>query len=252
MVIALAVTGCYSPEYSPWQSDIDHHDLTKTNLRKLKNGSLPFTIAITGDPQAVVGDFDEVKLQINKRRDVSFSVVLGDITDRGLKREWNLAADIINSFDKPVLTVVGNHDGLSNAKSIYPKMFGPYNYSFYYGGVKFVMWNNNFYEWGDPDFDWLEKEVLDQYPVIVMSHQPPYSGTLLEHHEDRWYQIRSGGDIIASLHGHQHSWGFYEEDGVDIYAVDRVSGTHYGIMKIDGELNISFKNCSPVCLEVKP
>ena len=252
----LLLIGCGTPEYSPWQSNPSKRDLTAKHLAWLnsKNITAPFKVALTGDPQAVVGHFNRVKDAINSRNDIDFAVVLGDITDRGLKREWDWIGDIVEEFDVPLLTVVGNHDGLNNAKDIYPAMFGPFNYTFNIDGLEFVMWNNNRYEWGTPDFGWLANSVAG-YKAVVMSHQPPDNDALTADDNYIWTNIRSQGNIRASVHGHVHHYSYKHETydkgvEVDVYTVDRVTGTHYGVMSVDEQYNITFENCSSTCVKV--
>lgn len=243
------MTACGVPEFSPWQTKVDSHNLTAKHLSWLssnKSFSNSFKIVLTGDPQAVVGYLRKVIRETNNLQ-VDFITILGDLTDLGLRREWIWIDQTISKSNKPVLTVVGNHDGLTEGDDIYQSMFGSFNYSFMHRGYKFVMWNNNFYEWGDPDFEWLEQEVLSEDNVIVMSHQPPYSGTLKQHHEDRWKQIRKHTNYKASLHGHLHHFGYKFEEDTDthVYTVDRVTGTHFGTLTIGD--NLTFENCRPEC-----
>jgi predicted phosphodiesterase len=253
LLILLLISACGMPEFSPWQADVEHHDLTAKHLAWLDHtdGEFePFTVAISGDPQAVVGHFRRVIDIVNRRSDVEFLTVLGDITDHGLKSEWVWIGDSIEKSNKPVLTVVGNHDGLNNGQDIYNRMFGPFNYSFIYKNVKFVMWNNNAYEWGSPDFRWLRQEVDSHQRVVVMSHQPPYSGTLTISDEIVWEDIRTNPNIIASLHGHVHNFNFKYEGELPIYTVDRVTDSHYGTVTIY-EDSVVMENCSPVCEVVR-
>lgn len=235
--VSLLLAACGG--YTPWQSDSKHHDLTRKHLAKLEQGKYlePFTFAIVGDSQVRIEGFNKARKRINGV-DVDFTVILGDITDRGLREEWNWVGDIIYKFHKPVLTVVGNHDGLAKGKHIYRDMFGDLNYSFYYNGVKFVMWNNNHYEW-DIDLDWLDRET-NYHPSIVLSHQPPYAGTLKDYQEERWLQIRQKPEIIASTHGHMHGFTNYEEEGLPIFVVDDVARGSYGLGIFDGK-TIEFK-----------
>jgi 3',5'-cyclic AMP phosphodiesterase CpdA len=255
LIFLIFLACCGQPEYSPWQSNIEYKGLTNKHLAWLsslnKDDNHPLSIILAGDPQAVVGHLRSV-IEKSNQIDSDFVVILGDNTDLGLRREWIWIGDTIEKSNKPVLTVVGNHDGLTKGKQIYQKMFGPLNYSFVYRDIKFVMWNNNYYEWGTPDFDWLENEVLSYPKVVVMSHQPPYALTLLPSHEERWKRIRAHPNYIASLHGHQHSYAYsYEKDtDTQIYTVDRVSGTHYGIMTFN-EDGISFQNCTPTCYKIE-
>jgi Icc-related predicted phosphoesterase len=167
----------------------------------------------------------------------------------GLKREWSWVGDIIEKSNHPVLTVVGNHDGLTKGKDIYGKMFGDLNYSFVYKDVKFVMWNNNFYEWHDVALEWLEEKVSSHDRVVVMSHQPPYSGTMTHAHEEKWKSIRSLDGYVASVHGHVHNFNYHFEEDTKtmIYTVDRVTGTHFALLNITEE-GINIENCTPECI----
>lgn len=247
----LVISACGFPEHSPWQTDVGYSNLTQKHLEKLStkdNSSSSFKIAITGDPQVVVGHFRNVIKQTNRRSDIDFIVVLGDLTDLGLRTEWNWIGKSIERSNKPVLTVVGNHDGLAKGDKIYKKMFGDLNYSFEFRGIKFVMWNNNYYEWGTPDFKWLENQIISHPKVIVMSHQPPYSGTLSPFLEQKWENLRRHPSYVASIHGHVHNYSHrYEKHTVtDVYTVDRVIDTHYGVAEFnDGKL--IFEKCNPTC-----
>lgn len=245
----ILLLSCGQPEYSPWQSNPEDTSLTKKNLNRLGDGGsfTPFSVAITGDPQVAPGALDDVRKAVNTS-DVAFTVILGDITDRGLLREWRWVGEVIDRFNEPVLTVVGNHDGLNNGDKIYKEMFGPLNYSFIYKDIKFVMWNNNAYEW-KVDIDWLEGEVLSHDKVVVLSHQPPWSGTLSDSVESRWKKIREYDGYIASLHGHVHRYS-YQPGQPPVYTVDRVTGTHFGRITFTN-YSILLENCKPFCRRVE-
>ncbi len=249
--LLLLLGGCGQPEYSPWQSNPPETDLTAKHLGWLDstNGEFkPFKVALVGDPQAVIGDLHNVGEVINARSDIDFTLVAGDITDRGLRTEFVWVTNVIKEFDRPVLTVVGNHDGLANGPKLYSEVFGPLNYSFIYKDIKFIMWNNNAYEW-NVDMDWLESEVNSFDKVVVVSHQPP-GETAYKFDEERWAKIRESPNMIASLHGHVHHYAFKREGDLPIYTVDRVMNSHYGTITFDYD-GIKFENCDSTCREVK-
>jgi 3',5'-cyclic-AMP phosphodiesterase len=235
-------------EFSPWQNDAPATNLTQKHLEKLEHKTGSFTVAITGDSQAVYGDFAKTITRINSRTDVDFTLLAGDITDRGLLKEFKLAVDIIQRAHKPVLTVVGNHDGLSYGKDLYRDTFGDLNYSFDYGGYRFVAWNNNNYEW-DVDVGWLEERVASHSKVVVFSHQPPDQHSLIPEISERWAKVRKSSNLKASVHGHTHSHNFYREGNLPVYTVERVLGGSYGLMKFE-DGRISFYDCQSVCAEV--
>lgn len=252
LLLLILLTSCGYPEFSPWQSDVEDSRLTSRHLSLINqsNGEFsPFKIALTGDPQAVAGHLRKV-IQKTNGHNIAFLAILGDMTDLGLRKEWMWIKSMVQESHHPVLTVVGNHDGLSMGKDIYQRMFGPFDYSFVYRGVKFVMWNNNYYEWGEPNFDWLEDEVEFDGRVVIMSHQPPYSGTLKDHHEERWKEIRAHPSVKASFHGHVHHFNHRYESVTDtiISTADRVTGAHFSIVEFL-EDSIIVKNCTPKCGE---
>jgi predicted phosphodiesterase len=237
-----------SRENSPWESDVEDDKFNLKNIERLKDtddGTFkPFNLAIIGDPQVGHMGFNEAKNTINNFP-IDLVVVAGDLTDRGLKREWEWVKDVIVDFEAPVFTVVGNHDGLSKGNDIYKQMFGPLNYSFTYRQHHFIMWNNNKYEWGSPDFDWLEKEAQNPRSIII-SHQPPYSGTLNDSEEERWREIRQNGNVIHSIHGHLHHFNLRYEERLPIYTVERVDKGKWGAMEV-GYKQTTYFNCHETC-----
>lgn len=253
ILLTLILISCGSPEYSPWQDDPNKpSNLTQRHLDNLKDLPFkPFTVALTADPQVVIGHMDDVRKSVN-RTNAEFSLIMGDLTDRGLMREWNWLTSVISRFDKPVLTVVGNHDGIGRGQDIYSELFGNYNYSFIYRDIKFVAWNNNVYEWGAPDLDWLEKQIESHDRVVVFSHQPPHSDTLTSSQRARWKEIRHSPNLIASIHGHTHTFSYHIEKDteVPIYIAERVKDNHFGLIRIE-EDGVKFFNCYPDCREAK-
>ena len=253
MLGILCVAGCdIEIQFSPWQSNVPTHDLTATHLEKLAKtdtGSFePFTVAVAADVHVDAAELRETVRTLNDRGDIAFLILVGDLTDMGTLLEFTWLNSAIEECDFPALTVVGNHDGLGNGPDIYNEMFGPFNYSFVYRDVLFIMWNNNPYEWGNPDMKWLEEQVASHTPSVIVAHQPPQLAPVPE--ED-WKYIRQGGSVIATVHGHIHCFTYnLEEDSVPIYTVDKVRGGNYGLIEF-GDSGLRFFNCSPgQCEEV--
>lgn len=248
---ALLLSGCGYMDYSPWSSNPEHKNLTAKHLARLERTNTdefePFKFVLTGDSQAVVEHMFNVVDVVNRQSDVAFIALAGDITDAGLLKEYNLIYRVVEESKKPLLTVVGNHDGLNNSKKIYREMFGPLNYSFVYKNIKFIMWNNNEYEW-DTDFEFLEKELDSGHRSIIIAHQPPDGGTLSDAQEERWQNIRTRDNYAASLHAHYHKFSFRVEDGVPIYVVARVTDTMFATVTVT-EDEVLIQNCTPLCAE---
>ena len=251
MMGLLGVAGCdIDIQFSPWQSNVPVSDLTATHLGKLTKtdtGSFePFTVAVAADVHLDAAELREVVRALNERGDIAFLLLVGDLTDGGMLLEFTWLGNVIEECDFPVLTVVGNHDGLNNGQDIYNEMFGPFNYSFVYRDVQFVMWNNNPYEWGNPDLEWLEQQVECDSPSVIVAHQPPPPAPA---QEEDWKYIRQGGSALATVHGHTHKFDYYlEDDSLPDYTVAAVHGGYYGLIEFS-DSGLRFLNCSLVLCE---
>jgi len=174
---------------------------------------------------------------------VSFSLILGDLTDRSLRDEFLWVADVVKEARHPILTVVGNHDGLIYGEEIYTEVFGALNYAFVYRGVKFVMWNDNPFEWGYPDFPWLEEQIASHPRVVIVAHQPPGAIERFPEANDQLQTVLSNPNVLGSVHGHTHEYGFETISGKPVMTVARVIDTTYAVMHLDAEFRISFERC---------
>ena len=200
----LSSTGCDTDDdFSPWQSNPAPKDLTKKHLRRLAETDIPsfepFNVAVIADSQIDLDGLKTAIRRINNYPDVDFVLFVGDLTEHGLQQEFLWVKKELDDLKVPVLTVIGNHDGISNGGRIYQRMFGPLNYTFIYRDTQFIMWNNNPYEFGAPDLDWLRTQVGGHYRNVIVSHQPPYAGPMTASQEAEWKAIRSDESIIASV-----------------------------------------------------
>lgn len=252
LLFLLFILGACGERYTPWETDVPSRlkDLTEKQLSRLNeipDQSLPFTFAVLGDPQGTPHDLDRVVASINRREDVKFMMVLGDLTDYGLLHEYIWAGDALSQSRVPFLTVVGNHDAISHGKAIYDEMFGPFDYTFSFADIRFAMFNNNQFEFGRTDFTWLRNSVDDR--TITASHIPPvidvHDAVQIEH----WTSINESAGIIGSLHGHRGTQTdqYWIEDNIPYYIVPKVSGVHYSLVTIDSDLKLSFQMCHSDC-----
>jgi hypothetical protein len=251
LVMVIGLTAC-SPRFSPWdiKLDADQRHLTEKHLAWLATrepAELPITFAILGDPQGTPSDFRQAIQSINQLDDVHFTLVLGDMTDFGLKHEYEWAAEAIAESQIPVLTVIGNHDAISHGKKIYQSMFGPFNYQFTYAGLKFLMWNNNLFEFGETNFDWLRAHA-DQNTVVA-SHIPPVVDMHSERQLNEWWDINRNAEIITSLHGHRGGKRdfYWQKEEVPYYVVARTRGVRFTLVTINQDYEVSFQYCQASC-----
>ncbi|RXQ89530.1 metallophosphoesterase [Ancylomarina salipaludis] len=245
----LTLTGvlpaCNLPfEYSPYDIIVEKEfrDLTAKNLAKLKAidaGKSSLKIALISDTHTFYDEFEEAVKALNARDDIDFVIHAGDLTLSALHKEYTWFNEIMSKLNKPFITVIGNHDYLSNGKAIYEKSFGPGNYTFTFRGCKFVMFDNNIWENknNDPEFDWFKANLEndgDYNFVIPVSHIPPWADQYNYGNEHVFNEMMEENDIQLSLHGHTHS--FYHGkryDQVDYLVVGDIADKAYAIISID-------------------
>jgi 3',5'-cyclic-AMP phosphodiesterase len=238
-------------DVSPWGNipHSDYRDLTAKHQKKLmKNppastrASSTIKIGLIADPQVHPGELFDVIDYLDRIDDLSFYIILGDLTDKSLKQEFEWVAEAIEKSQRPVFTVVGNHDGLLSGDLLYKEMFGKLNYSFVYGDIKFIMWNNNPFEWGYPDFNWLQSQVEGDRKVIISSHQPPGAMERFEGVNSKLDKILEHENVLASFHGHMHKFNIRKSFLNPAFTIARVKGGYYGVATLSNE-KVEIEGC---------
>ncbi|MCA1744479.1 MAG: metallophosphoesterase, partial [Bacteroidales bacterium] len=125
-------------EYSPYKAGVKVSD-SDLNLKAIdsiqQNGTdhfAPFSLGIFGDTHTYYDDFEKQVRYFNRKDDIDFVVHMGDLTLSGIYREFMWFRDISSRLNHPLLTIIGNHDYLSNGEFLYQEMFGPLNYTMVY------------------------------------------------------------------------------------------------------------------------
>lgn len=256
MACALAVVlgGCDYMQYSPYEAkvDDDDRDTTARHLAALaatgQAGFAPFTFAVISDTHTTYDELQSGVSALNEDPDLAFVLVAGDITDLGILREFEWSHDLLGRLRIPYLTVVGAHDAIINGKRIYQSMFGPFDYSFVYNNVKFVLLNTNSWEFDNqvPDFAWLERELVDRALyryVVVMSHQAPFDERFDDATEARFRQLLTDYDVTLALHGHTHTY--------TDYGVPPGGGVHYVVVGSIDNYGYVRANAGPTSIDIE-
>jgi 3',5'-cyclic-AMP phosphodiesterase len=223
IVLALLMLSCDNPfSYSPFEARVpaEFRNTTEKNLDRIRTLEAPsdtaFTIALISDSHYHFNNLKDALDDIDSRPSVRFIIVIGDVTENGLQKEYEIFHTIMSGSVKPWLTVVGNHDHLSNGGTIYQQMFGELNYSFTFGKTKFVIWDNIRWESNrTPDWEWLRNELASSQErtetaspinhVIAMSHIPPFDTQLLDSAEV-FNNLLRANSVEYSMHGHKHTY----------------------------------------------
>jgi len=250
----LLISGCGGP--SPWANWLPSglNDLTRKSLEDLGSGESKseFAVGLIANPQVTPGYLRMAAQRLNHRGDIDFSIILGDLTDRSLNEEFIWVGNIVVEAHRPMLTIVGNHDGLIHGEEIYRSIFGPLNYTFQYGGVTFAMWNNNPYEWGYPDFDWLRQVIESHTKVIIVAHQPPRYIARYPSANDELIELYQHPHVLGSVHGHRHHFELQTFSGKPAMTVARVIDEKYAIMLVHEDGRLTFDRCEGALCAPQP
>ena len=228
--IVFAFSACENLiEYSPYQSGSGNYSKNRNvraveKLERMSNTSFqPFSIALLGDSHTYYDDFEDQIQYLNQIDSIDFVVHNGDITLSGIFREFLWFSDITSSLIHPLITLIGNHDYLSNGEYVYKDMFGPINFVMDYNNCRFVFFDDIIWEKNvqDPDFEWLyeacnvKSEKGVDY-VFVFSHIQPWDDSFSIGNRFLFYNILEECNVDMSIHGHTHSYFFGYKDGCEV------------------------------------
>ncbi|WP_462317816.1 metallophosphoesterase family protein [Marinilabilia sp.] len=228
LIIALIGTSCENLiEYSPYQAGVGSNN-DERNVQTIRileehsqNEFRPFRIALIGDSHTYYDDFQRQIKALNEMDSIDFVVHNGDITLSGIYREFVWYDDITSALDHPLITLIGNHDFLSNGEYLYNQMFGPFNFTLDYNNCRFVFFDDTIWEKNveDPDFEWLNEalDVGDSIShVFVFAHIPPWSKQFSIGNHYLYNTIIEKHNVSLSVHGHTHSYFYGKRDDSDV------------------------------------
>ena len=136
-------------DYSPYDTDVKITNLNAENISKIEAAPQPevsLLIVVISDTHAIHTKLQTAIRFINQMQGISFVVINGDITNWGLAKEYKDFHQDITQLKIPFITVIGNHDYLSNGGNIFKRMFGQVNFSFHAGNHKVVVFDNVVWE----------------------------------------------------------------------------------------------------------
>jgi 3',5'-cyclic-AMP phosphodiesterase len=216
LTILTLLTSCDQFEFSPNQL-FDHSspsNLNAQNLARLRQNAQDDTVTIVfaGDTQRWYDEQEKFVNKVNSLQNIDLVLLAGDISDFGLLQEFKWVNRRLSALNVPYFGIIGNHDMVANGRHIFEQMFGPLNYSFVYGDIKFIAHNTNGLEAPGrnvPDLNWLATELQNteraKY-IITVSHVPPFNPQEFGETSVRPYTeaLQNTPNLLLSLHGHVH------------------------------------------------
>lgn len=229
-------------QYSPYDSDVDQRHYNSSEAAALSNDLIQesdtFKFVLLSDIHNNYDDLYDAIKSINKHLDIMFTVCCGDITNSGLSQQYEWYVEIICKSKVPFFNVIGNHDYLSNGRTVFEKLFGPPNFSFISKNYKFILFDDIVWENNNrsPEFGWLKKELTYKgYRNIVITHIPPWSELMNGVNNRAYNKVVNPKNAILCLYGHNHSFTESEYYGIHTLVSESIEKREYYIINLIGD-----------------
>lgn len=244
--LAAVLISCNHFEFSPDQSfdRISLRNVNARNLKKLGDGATDDTVkfVLTGDSQKSRDETVKFCKAVNAIQGIDFVVLAGDITEFGILKEMLWISRTLEDLRPPYVAVIGNHDETGRGKAAFLNMFGTLNYSFVYGGIKFVCHDSNSREYnfnGEvPNISWLKNELKSSREVtgfIGISHVPVNSEDFDNSLKaDYLHTFAQTSGFLASLSAHTHNYELFYPDnsGIPYIITSAMANSEFLIVQI--------------------
>lgn len=198
-------------EFSPFDTEVKSSNLNNFYTESLNSSYLAandtLSFVLLSDSHYYYDKLSKAVSSINNKKNIAFVAMVGDLTDSGLTREYEFYWKRMRKLKFPVITVIGNHDCLSNGYTTYTRMFGEPNFSFVCGDYKFIAFNSVLWENGNkiPDFNWLKNEIeVSDQKCVILTHIPPWGDQFTDEMREKYYEIADLPEVILNAHGHEH------------------------------------------------
>lgn len=196
----------------PWRTEAQ---IAKVPRRKAGE---PFNFLVMGDSRSNPQIFAAV-LKVTAPLKWDFALHTGDIVPKGLPEEYAFWFTQIKDLTRPLLITPGNHELGPSGGKLYAELYGPTDYYFDTGGIRFISLDNAKGVVTPEQLAWLEGVLKTNLRKVVFMHQPPNMIT-----EWAYHAFGKGAQETADLFaankvervyvGHIHAFDVAEYKGV--------------------------------------
>lgn len=167
-------------------------------------------------------ELDSVVSIINFMSDIEFTIVSGDITEKGRNIELEKAKSILDKLNKPYYIIPGNHDTKWSESGtlkffdlwIDDKFYFEYNNTVFIGLSSAIVWRGGGGHFTPEHIAWLKEKlskVSKEKEIIFITHHQ------LDSEIDNWFKVYNllyDKNIKAVLCGHGHLAKQYDFNGL--------------------------------------
>ena len=250
IITAFIFSSCDMLECHPYDVNISgERGITHKNIGLIESATAGHTslrFAMISDTQGWYDDTEDAVQAINKEEGLDFVLHGGDLSDYGMPKEFTMQRDILNKLNVPYLCVIGNHDCLGTGKEAYSAVFGPTNFAFTAGNVRFICLNTNAleYDYAEPipDFGFMQRELSEIPPevqqTVLLMHVKPFEMVFNNNvaHAFEAY-VNEFPAVQFCLYGHEHKFQADDlfDDGVIYYQCPNIARRQYLIFTINDD-----------------
>ena len=237
LLSTIGLGGCEMIEYHPYDLDIDGETgINAKNIERIETalkGKNEFSFIFISDTQRWYDETEAAVTAINRLEDVDFVIHGGDLSDFGMKLEFELQRDILNKLHIPYVCLLGNHDCLATGEEVFLTIFGERDFSFNAGDTHFLCLNTNALEFdyseAVPDLSYIENDS-NSLPegitrTVTVMHAAPFTEQF-NNNIARVFQhyIKEYPALQFCLAGHTHSLVVEDifDDGIYYYTAPSI------------------------------
>jgi predicted phosphodiesterase len=234
---------------TPFENEPEESGLTRKALARLAQQEPPkhFSFLAFGDTHDEYDDLERSVALMNQT-DAQLALIAGDLCDRGTLQEFEWSGELYRKLAMPFVTVIGNHDEISDGVKIYERMYGARNYSFRYGGLLFVVFDSNTLEnAAAPDRNFIDQQISERGSdkVVLLTHQSVTEPNDVEGGTNQQYydDLLASGDVALVVHGHLDEYYLRQVHDVPVLQCGtfETQRTHT-LIDFDGE-GFTFQRC---------
>ena len=172
------LTNCMTESTIDGVSEVETVDDTSVSFRcdgnPLSVSLIPpfksdFTFAVMGDSQ---GRNHVLRAILPYLNGCEFALLCGDLTPSGTDDQFAAVQEALSASPVPIYTTPGNHDVMSEGTSNYQERFGSTQYSFDFGGVRFVVVDSSDLNITDEQVLWMREEFAEAESKALVTHAP--------------------------------------------------------------------------------
>jgi predicted phosphodiesterase len=236
LIISLIFLATCKFRTSPYSADVPKLHLNSSAISAVKKNEkrIPeqFKIAVISDLHNYYEDLHDVVNQINQDSSYAFTVIVGDITNLGLREEYEGVNSILYNLKNPFLVTSGNHDLLTNGQIIFNRIYGESDFTFDFRDLFFVFFNSNNWETEAkvPDIDWVREKLSNSnLPTkILITHVSLQDRMRFSEDEiSTWSTLFREQNVSYVLNGHDHNPNESPSKGTKLITVGSISKRVY-------------------------